>query len=1318
MNPRTDNPVTNHDDNPRAAASSRTHYAEVQTSASTGRKPAQTANELQVPNAGLKVERTPSDQDSLRRQTRSTSTPAPESSYAPRKESRRSERATDPPSLSKASHSKSDNSFVNPTNSRSHSLAKQYDQPSGAQQFVSIRAAQGPSDPRKFYGLFKASEEPQQGVSSTPAPVMKSRSQADDPSSRSQAQSSSRHHSRDRDADRPEPTGMSTSSASAKPVRSQESQQNAASAEMSTARTTGSHRYAPSVEPSGSKRSHDTPLAEPSTTVAKDDAPLRSSHSRTKDAVKPSPRDDSVPSRSKQGSSSQVEPTAAPAATSSFPSDNGASKPLLSVPTNGRSIRKVSFKLESEEIPYSSKYPAQTFDSPAESTSKALPADQHAASASSSQPVVDSGSADRPRGDDSQPPQTERKTGPQDISAQPVDSTTVLHRAEAAAPALSGRTSQDSRVEEPHVQANGGHSAQPSSDSPLRQDRADPASQHNDHASYVPRNRSDDRGLDADRDSAKRDLRTADGPNANAQNVARPSDPQSIGNVDSSRTGRDRQRDEPETKGAGKESGSKSARSRKSRSKPQSKDEPDGPSSKADPPPAHSGSAPIHHGGLRDVLAYTPSTSNAVPNGHAHVNIHPAASGPDEQRGVRAINATASSSAVSLAAALPTTNSHTGASSLHPSSAEKRPDRPSPRSNDSGSTPSPSARVRNADSKSSKEPSPSALSNGLSMPVESTTYRSSPSGFPDPYMPQTYDSVNGPAPLSPLILSQPGIDTTPEPLPHRLDIRERSRHSPVDVEVRNVPIAGPSQASDVHAPTRPPGIPAYSTLNENSLQPPRPNYDTLQEVYATTEVHHGKDSRHPYNPQPSPEKLQSAQPTAPSTNPNPTTQETTLRAYARPDESHAPIRYPASPLYRTPSRTTYPEAPITAQNTYVSYSRPEVPPRMESRNALPTEYPNSSYTHMPYVPNAPQTQPTPSPYVPEKISRRPSATGYVPTVPTVPSPRPPSKPAASSRPEDAVDSRSRGPTAPSVPWPVPTTEPPQPKYTTPQAPYYQAPFSHDVAAPTPTHLLASGILPPKARSQSHENSIQPSVAKPTNYRPQPAYTSTRVPNSRRNFLAVPMDRDCSMSNESDVLKTPSSLAPSTHPTPNPPAPSPSPNPSRESRKKGGFLGMFRSKASTPEPYQPAPAIVSRPPMPVPKHRNIVPERSNGHVSHAAPVVPSRTRKDSGTKINIFSAFRLGKKNHTLSNASVDAQDGTATNTIVGSPTHSGLSQPPAYQPPPVRDPLTAAQEWRDREEMMGRGSGRRRRPGVVFDVGEDRPGVRQTTRPPSRSRGR
>jgi hypothetical protein len=77
-------------------------------------------------------------------------------------------------------------------------------------------------------------------------------------------------------------------------------------------------------------------------------------------------------------------------------------------------------------------------------------------------------------------------------------------------------------------------------------------------------------------------------------------------------------------------------------------------------------------------------------------------------------------------------------------------------------------------------------------------------------------------------------------------------------------------------------------------------------------------------------------------------------------------------------------------------------------------------------------------------------------------------------------------------------------------------------------------------------------------------------------------------------------------------------------------------------------------------------------------------------------------------------DGQQPNTVVGSPTQSMLSQTPGppMQTPPVRDPMVAAQEWRNKEEaeLRARGTGKRRKPGVVFDVAEELPGQHRRRR--------
>ena len=55
--------------------------------------------------------------------------------------------------------------------------------------------------------------------------------------------------------------------------------------------------------------------------------------------------------------------------------------------------------------------------------------------------------------------------------------------------------------------------------------------------------------------------------------------------------------------------------------------------------------------------------------------------------------------------------------------------------------------------------------------------------------------------------------------------------------------------------------------------------------------------------------------------------------------------------------------------------------------------------------------------------------------------------------------------------------------------------------------------------------------------------------------------------------------------------------------------------------------------------------------------------------------------------------------------------------PPLRDPQTATQEWRNKEEadFIDRGTWRRRRPGVTFDVDADTPEKTTAPRAPSRS---
>ncbi|KAF9652875.1 hypothetical protein BDM02DRAFT_3183218 [Thelephora ganbajun] len=81
---------------------------------------------------------------------------------------------------------------------------------------------------------------------------------------------------------------------------------------------------------------------------------------------------------------------------------------------------------------------------------------------------------------------------------------------------------------------------------------------------------------------------------------------------------------------------------------------------------------------------------------------------------------------------------------------------------------------------------------------------------------------------------------------------------------------------------------------------------------------------------------------------------------------------------------------------------------------------------------------------------------------------------------------------------------------------------------------------------------------------------------------------------------------------------------------------------------------------------------------------------------------LSKRHRTMSTASMDALDGTMVS--LSTPDESVRSSATSGFYPPLRDPMEAAQEWRNQEEMdfHDRGTGRRRRPGVTFDEPEDK----------------
>ncbi|CAK5283127.1 unnamed protein product [Mycena citricolor] len=153
--------------------------------------------------------------------------------------------------------------------------------------------------------------------------------------------------------------------------------------------------------------------------------------------------------------------------------------------------------------------------------------------------------------------------------------------------------------------------------------------------------------------------------------------------------------------------------------------------------------------------------------------------------------------------------------------------------------------------------------------------------------------------------------------------------------------------------------------------------------------------------------------------------------------------------------------------------------------------------------------------------------------------------------------------------------------------------------------------------------------------------------------------------------------------------------------------MFRAKPgneSEPEPYshnrpssrntrstahrdEDTPRAVPPSPITIPKPQAVAPDRKSPN---------SR----------VFSSFRYltTKRYNRVSTASMDAVDGTATNTVMGSPTASHQSSQFPSSSPPQRDPWAATEDWRVSEQAhheTSRRPGRRQRPGIVFDVPED-----------------
>lgn len=349
------------------------------------------------------------------------------------------------------------------------------------------------------------------------------------------------------------------------------------------------------------------------------------------------------------------------------------------------------------------------------------------------------------------------------------------------------------------------------------------------------------------------------------------------------------------------------------------------------------------------------------------------------------------------------------------------------------------------------------------------------------------------------------------------------------------------------------------------------------------------------------------------------------------------------------------------------------------------------------------------------------------------------------------------------------------------APAQSSIHSRTVSFPI-TSLSSAAQKPPSPRKypqpiSSTTVSTQPFPSRP----PAPESQPARVPVSEHLSTPAPVrsvrPSPPDPTNDSDTLKTPSSIAPS--PMLNPDTVPQSmavpmrtrqlSTDSKDDRKKGLF-GLFRTrtlslKSSDPPPVSSAPrtsldqgrthpdtTVVPSIAMPAPRgatstsilkelHSLPPPAASTATRTGTQSKFPGRapdpitmppptrrTREHRETTTHLFTPFKFlhSKRNRTVSAASLDVCDGNTavsiifsfrraikhtrgqTNTVVGSPDHSTVSQAqplPALMLPGVRDPLVATSEWREREEAdrRERKTHRVRRPGVTFDLEEEPP---------------
>ncbi|KAK7014918.1 phosphatidylserine synthase [Favolaschia claudopus] len=283
-------------------------------------------------------------------------------------------------------------------------------------------------------------------------------------------------------------------------------------------------------------------------------------------------------------------------------------------------------------------------------------------------------------------------------------------------------------------------------------------------------------------------------------------------------------------------------------------------------------------------------------------------------------------------------------------------------------------------------------------------------------------------------------------------------------------------------------------------------------------------------------------------------------------------------------------------------------------------------------------------------------------------------------------------------------------------------YSRDISANASAHAPPSSSAEQSQLPASMPNVRHPPPAAPSpNAVPPPGPGGSQFARSHTPSSNRPPDssdrRRRSMnqaSSEESILKTPSSLAHSILP-PLQPSVSRTSVPastSSETRKKGLF-GIFRSREG-PQPGHDFPLERVYPSSDNEAHLLSTPQRKLKSkipppIAVPNPAIPIADRKSPNSRV--FTPFRYlsNKRNRRVSTASMDAVDGTAANTVMGSPTASMQSSQIPPHSPPRRDPRLATQDWRNQEEThtLARaqaargGKVRRVRPGVVFDVAED-----------------